>query len=208
MEEWNKNLLMKATLIFFAVTTLIKLTSAGVTGVIYKPNYLLKSIEAKDYIQKNKMDTTICFLIDMKVHCGKKRFAVWDLKGDSIRREIIVSHGSGGAKGLPISSADAPVFSNIPGSYASSLGKYRIGKRSYSNWGINIHYKLHGLESTNNNAYRRIIVLHSFVGVSSSEIYPEEAPFSLGCPMVSNQDMIYLDNLLKSKKNILLWIYY
>lgn len=199
---------MKATIIILVAAALAKIFSIDLEEVVYTPNYASKSFAAKQFAQKNKMDSTVCFLIDMKAHSGKKRFAVWDLNGDSTRREIIVCHGSAGAKGLPISSADSPVFSNIPSSYASSLGKYRVGKRSYSNWGINIHYKLHGLESTNSNAFRRIIVLHSFIGVSSSEVYPQASPYSLGCPMVSNQDMIYLDNLLKKNKNILLWIYY
>ena len=208
MEEWNKNLLMKATILFIIGVALANLFSKGETEGVYQPNYASKLPEAKEYIQKNKMDSTVCFFIDMKVHSGKKRFAIIDLKGDSILREIIVCHGSAGSKGLESSGPDTPVFSNIPSSYASSLGRYKIGKRSYSNWGIKIHYKLHGLDSTNNNAFKRIIVLHSFVGVNQSEIYPEQAPYSLGCPMVSNEDMAYLDELLKTKKNVMMWIYY
>ena len=199
---------MKATILFVFGVALVNLFSKGETESVYQPNYASKLPEAKEYIQKNKMDSTVCFFIDMKVHSGKKRFAVLDLKGDSILREIIVCHGSAGSKGLESSGPDTPIFSNIPSSYASSLGRYKIGKRSYSNWGINIHYKLHGLDSTNNNAFKRIIVLHSFVGVNQSEIYPEQAPYSLGCPMVSNEDMAYLDELLKTKKNVMMWIYY
>jgi hypothetical protein len=51
-----------------------------------------------------------------------------------------------------------PVYSNVVGSNCTSLGKYKIGKRSYSNWGINIHYKMHGLESSNSNAFKRHVV--------------------------------------------------
>ena len=51
-------------------------------------------------------------------------------------------------------------------------------------------------------------MLDSFVGVNQYEIYPEQAPYSLGCPMVSNEDMAYLDELLKTKKNVMMWIYY
>ena len=208
MEKRNKSLLMKATIVFIAGVFLTKLFPNGETEVLNQPEYSSKLKEAKEFVHRNKMDSTVCFLIDMKVHSGKKRFAVLDLKKDSILREIIVCHGSAGSKGLASSRPDTPIFSNIPSSYASSIGKYRVGKRSYSNWGINVHYKLHGLDSTNNNAFRRIIVLHSFVGVNQSEVYPEAAPYSLGCPMVSNEDMTYLDNLLKTKRNVLLWIYY
>tara|TARA_B100000674_G_scaffold107486_1_gene78968 strand:+ start:4486 stop:5118 length:633 start_codon:yes stop_codon:yes gene_type:complete len=208
VEERNKNLLMKANILFIAGVFLTQLFANGETEVLNQPEYSSKLKEAKEFINRNKMDSTVCFLIDMKVHSGKKRFAVLDLKGDSILREIIVCHGSAGSRGLESSGPENPVFSNIPGSYASSLGKYRIGKRSYSNWGIHIHYKLHGLDSTNNNAFKRIIVLHSFIGVNQSEVYPEAAPYSLGCPMVSNEDMTYLDELLKTKKNVLMWIYH
>ena len=43
-----------------------------------------------------------------------------------------------------------PIKMCIRDSYCSSLGKYKVGIRSYSKWGINVHYKLHGLEATNN----------------------------------------------------------
>ena len=92
---------MKATIIIVAAL-LAKIFSADLEEVVYTPNYATKSFAAKRFAQKNKMDSTVCLLIDMKAHSGKKRFAVWDLNGDSIMREIIVCHGSAGAKGLPI----------------------------------------------------------------------------------------------------------
>ena len=124
---------MKATIIIIVAAALAKIFSTDLEEVVYTPNYASKSFVAKQFAQKNKMDSTICFLIDMKAHSGKKRFAIWDLNGDSARREMIVCHGSAGAKGLPISSADSPVFFFLFSGYASSLGKYRVGKRSYSN---------------------------------------------------------------------------
>ena len=208
MEKRNKNLLMKAAIILMVGAALVKLFPKTGEFVSTNPDYKSKSTTAFSYAKANKMDTTVCFLIDMRIHSGRRRFAVWDFKGDSVMQEMIVAHGSAGVKGLPESKADLPIFSNIPGSYASSLGKYRIGKRSYSNWGINVHYKLHGLDSTNSNVFRRIVVLHSYLGVDQAEVYPEEPPTSLGCPMVSNEDMRCLDTLLKQKKDVLMWIYY
>jgi hypothetical protein len=90
------------------------------------------------------------------------------------------------------------------------LGKYKIGIRSYRKYGINIHYKLHGLESTNDNAFKRIIVLHSFDPVPAAQIYPAHLymGMSLGCPVVSKAMMQKLDALLKKEKEpVLLWIY-
>jgi hypothetical protein len=108
------------------------------------------------------------------------------------------------------STCSSPVFSNEKGSYCTSLGKYRTGERSYSSWGINVHYKMHGLERTNDNAFSRIVVLHSYDYVPEEEIFPEHLPlgWSLGCPVISNKLMTSIDSLLKTrKKSVLLWIY-
>ena len=102
----------------------------------------------------------------------------------------------------------SPVFSNTPDSHLSSLGKYRIGKRGYSNWGIHVNYRLHGLESTNSNAFSRDIVLHSWESVADLETYPKGTPEGWGCPAVSDNTMRELDSLLQnSGENVLLWIY-
>ena len=153
------------------------------------------------------MNTDQCILVDMSIHSGKYRLAVYDFNEKRILNTGICSHGScdgGGRSG----SYETPIFSNTPESYCSSKGKYKIGKRGYSNYGIHINYKLHGLEKTNANAYKRIIVLHSWSEVPDSEIYPEYAPTSWGCPMVSNAMMKWLDELLQNNDTpMLLWIY-
>ena len=67
------------------------------------------------------------------------------------------------------------------------------------------------LETSNNNAFKRIVVLHSYTPISSVEIYPAHLPmgWSLGCPVTDNDTMTYLDTKLKNtKKSVLLWIYY
>ena len=197
---------MKTLILTIVGAALVKLASTG--ELPYEPNYKDKIEQAYSFVKERNMDTTVCFLLDMRVHMGKKRFAIWDFIGDSIQREMVVMHGSAGTQGREFSLPDKPVFSNVPGSNASSLGRYKLGRRSYSNWGINIHYKLHGLDSTNNNAFKRIVVLHSYWGVNQEEAYPESGPNSLGCPMVSNEDMTYLDSLLKKKKDVMMWMYY
>ena len=165
-----------------------------------------KAILAKAYCAKNNMNVDLCILVDMKIPSGKKRFFLWDLKGDSILKSGMCSNGSCGN----LASYDAnksPQFSNIPESHCSSLGKYKIGKRGYSTFGININYKLHGLEKTNDNAYKRYIVFHSW-GISDEEIYPLEISESWGCPAVSNNFMKEMDRILKEQvKPVLLWIY-
>ena len=107
-----------------------------------------KAQAGKAYCDKNEYNTNYCFLVDFSIHSGKRRFFVWDFKGDSVKYASLCAHGYG-----KNSTLSKPVFSNVEGSYCSSLGKYKVGIRSYSKWGINVHYKLHGLEATNNNAF-------------------------------------------------------
>jgi L,D-transpeptidase catalytic domain len=117
-----------------------------------------------------------------------------------------VSHGCGPNPWGKTVSADNAICSNQSDSHCSSEGHYRIGNRGVSSWGIKVNYLLHGLEKTNNNALKRAIVLHSWEEVSNSKVYPNGVPEGWGCPAVSNEMMMYLDQLIKDEKNILLWI--
>ncbi len=164
-----------------------------------------KADSAKMFCKQKDYNMQYCILIDFSIHSGKNRFFVWDFAKDTIRHESLCCHGYGKE-----STQSKPVFSNVEGSYCSSLGKYKMGIRSYSSWGINAHYKMHGLEKTNNNAFKRIVVLHSHNPVPEEEIYPNHLPlgWSQGCPVISNNIMRKVDALLKdTKKPVLMWIY-
>lgn len=164
-----------------------------------------KAVAAKAYSLSKGFNTNYCLLVDFGIHSGKKRFFVWDFKGDSIKYSSLCAHGYG-----KNSTHDKPVYSNVEGSYCSSLGKYKVGARAYSKWGINVHYKLHGLEPSNDNAFKRYVVLHSFTPVSAKETYPIHLPLGMsqGCPVICNEVMKQLDVLLKKEqKPLLLWIY-
>lgn len=164
-----------------------------------------KALEAKDFCKKNNMNTDFCFLIDLSIHSGKNRFYLYDLETKKIIASGLVCHGIG-----KNSTYAKPDYSNEVGSNCTSLGKYKLGKRAWSNWGINIHYKLHGLEKSNSNAAIRNVVLHSYDYVSKKEIYPNYLTmgWSLGCPVIANNLMKKIDTLLKkTKKPTLLWIY-
>ncbi|NDV77415.1 murein L,D-transpeptidase catalytic domain-containing protein [Dysgonomonas sp. 511] len=164
-----------------------------------------KADSAMVYCKTKGLNTDYCILIDFSIHSGKNRIFVWDFANDTIKYTGLCCHGYGQG-----STGAKPVFSNTEGSYCSSLGKYKLGIRSYSNYGINAHYKMHGLEKTNSNAFRRIIVLHSHTPVPDHEIHPRHLPlgWSMGCPVVSNRLMKDIDALLKKeKKPLLMWIY-
>lgn len=164
-----------------------------------------KADTAKQYSKSKGFSERYCILIDFSFHSGKNRLFVWDFERDTIKMQGLCCHGYGQQ-----STQKTPVFSNVEGSYCSSLGKYRVGDWAYSKWGINVHYKMHGLEKTNNNAFKRWIVLHSHTPMPKKEIYPTHLPlgWSQGCPVVSDDLMRKLDALLKEeKKSLLLWIY-
>jgi hypothetical protein len=161
--------------------------------------------QAKTFCEKNHLDTKYAVFIDMSVHPGRKRFLVVNLQTEKILFKSLCCHGMGKK-----STEEKPEYSNEVGSNCTSLGKYKTGIRSYSQWGINIHYKLHGLEKTNSNAFKRTVVMHSYDPVSESEIYPEYLPmgWSLGCPVISNNTMTRMDSLLKKRQMpMLVWIY-
>ena len=165
--------------------------------------------EAYEYAKENGFDLEHAVLIDFGRHSGKNRFFVWNFAENRVEIESLVAHGYGNT-GFESSNQEI-VFSNTPNRYTSSLGKYKLGARAPSKWGINIHYKMHGLEKTNDKAFERYIVLHSFEYVPEEEVYPAYLPmgFSQGCPVVDNETMREVDALLKTKKKpVLMWIYY
>jgi hypothetical protein len=168
----------------------------------------LKATDARVFCQSKKFNIDFCILIDMSVHSGLKRFFVWDFQKDTISYSCLVGHGCGDNRWSSDQSKDHPVFSNRDGSHCSALGKYKLGERAYSDWGIHIKYLMHGLESTNNNALVRTIVFHSWDEVEDEEIYPDGTAEGWGCPTISNKSMKILDPKLKaSKEAVLMWIY-
>lgn len=167
-----------------------------------------KAFEAYTYCSTKKFNQDFCFLIDMQLHSGVNRFFVWDFKKDTIVYSCLVSHGCGNASWSSDQTKEEPVFSNIEGSHCSSLGKYKVAERAYSDWGVNIKYQLDGLETTNNNARSRSIVFHSWNAIPDFETYPVGTAEGWGCPALSNQSFLHIDSmLLETKKPVLMWIY-
>lgn len=164
--------------------------------------------EALRYCISAKMNTDFCILIDMSLHSGVKRFFVWDFKKKTASKKYLVGHGCGTNAWSTDGSKDNPEFSNEDGSHLSALGKYKLGERGYSNWGINVKYLMHGLEETNSNALKRFIVFHSWDLMSDEDVFPEGSPEGWGCPTISNNAMKEIDPMLqKADKPVLMWIY-
>ncbi len=132
----------------------------------------------KNYALNNKCNQDYAFVIDMRIPSYKKRFFVYSLKRDSLLTSGFVAHGTGSE-----TFRGELVFSNIPDSRCSSLGKYKIGASYKGMYGFS--YKLTGLDSTNSKAMERAIVLHGHACVPDNQTSEWPICFSYGCPMVS-----------------------
>ena len=170
-------------------------------------NYNSFHQEALTFCKQNKFNQDFYFFVDLSIHSGKNRFFIYDFKNQKVVNQNLVTHGACDVFQEHPEKYKKVKFSNKSNSHCSMKGKYKIGKRDYSSWGINIKYWLHGLESGNNNAVNRVVVLHSWDAVSNEEIYPRYSPLSWGCPAVSNEFMKVLDEKLKAdNQSVLLWI--
>jgi hypothetical protein len=210
---------MKPPIITFTVTFLIIIfpifSNCNYTteetadkSLIYFNATEAKAREALTFCKSKNLNESFCFLIDMSRHSGLKRFYVWDFKKDTITYSFLVGHGCCNNPWSGDYSKESPRFSNVDGSHCSSLGKFRIGERGYSDWGTHVKYFMHGLESSNSNAFKRQIVFHSWDAVSDEETFPTGTPEGWGCPTISNNSFLKVDTMLKkAEKPALMWIY-
>lgn len=163
--------------------------------------------EAATFCKENNYNESYYFLVDLSIHSGKNRFFIYDFASKKVLDKNLVTHGSCDQFEENPDKWKKVKFDNRVDSHCSMKGKYKIGSRDYSSWGINVKYWLHGLESTNKNAEKRVVVLHSWSAVQNKEIYPRHSPLSWGCPAVSDAFMEKLDERLQqSAKPVLLWI--
>lgn len=160
-----------------------------------------KAASGKNYALQNGLSSRFSFLIDMRLPSGQKRFFIYDHQKDTILYAGLVAHGSCRNRFL-----ETPLFSNVPESGCSSLGRFKIGYAYKGSFGK--AFKLYGLDSTNSNAFQRLIVLHAYHAVPDEEVHPWPIMNSLGCPMISDSFLKKAAAVIEGeKKPILLWIY-
>jgi hypothetical protein len=136
----------------------------------------------------------------MSLPSGQGRFFIYDLLNDTINKSGVVTHGRCNKLWL-----EGRKYSNEPGCGCTSLGKYKIGASYTGRFGL--AYKLHGLDATNNNSFKRYIVLHAHECVPERET-KDEICQSDGCPTVAPVFLQQLKPIIhKSPKPILLWIF-
>ncbi len=136
----------------------------------------------------------------MSLPSGQKRFFIYDLQKDSIQNAGLVTHGRCNQEWL-----EGRKYGNTIGSGCTSLGRYKIGHAYKGRFGL--AFKLYGLDKTNDNAFKRFVVLHSHDCVPEREVSNEICQ-SDGCPTVSPGFLKQLEIPIKrSEKPVLLWIF-
>jgi L,D-transpeptidase catalytic domain len=200
----KKPINMKNTLLVF----LLSFICCKNSSFNLKPkDYSAFNNEALEFCKNNNYNKNYYFLLDLSLHSGTNRFFVYDFNKKKIINKNLVTHGSCDQFDENELKWEKAKFDVKENSHCSMVGKYKIGKRDYSSWGINIKYWLHGLDKSNKTAIDRVIVLHSWDAVANNEIYPKFSPLSWGCPAVSDDFMKLLDEKLqKTDKPVLLWI--
>lgn len=203
----NKPKPVKGIVFFLAIFLMQCVKKEQSEPIQGKASYSTYHQEALSFCQKKGMSTHFYYLLDLRIPSGKNRFFVYDFAKDSVTYTQLVTHGSCDIFTPNSQQWEKAQFDTRVNSHCSMLGKYKIGRRDTSSWGIKIKYWLHGLESSNATAVERVVVLHSWNAISDAEIHPEESPLSWGCPAVSNNFMRILDAQLQGEsKPVLLRI--
>lgn len=159
-----------------------------------------KAAEAKKFATNNGYNNQFCFLVDMSLPSGSKRFFVYDLKKDSLQNAGLVTHGRCNQNWL-----EGRKYGNTVGCGCTSLGKYKIGYSYNGTFGL--AFKLYGLDKTNDKAFARFVVLHAHECVPESEVSKEICQ-SDGCPTVAPDFLQQLKPIIQhSSKPVLLWIF-
>lgn len=163
-----------------------------------------RAAQALKYAGRRGMSTNYCVFVDYGIPSGSPRLFVWSFAEGMIIYRGYAMHGPG--KG---STAEMPVFSNVPGSHCSSLGKFEVTRQH----GVRnkTGYCLKGLERSNSLAYSRGIMIHSSRWVDRNtwrRYIPLNGRCCLGCVTVSSKDMRFIGRLVeKEDRNLLLWSY-
>lgn len=132
--------------------------------------------ELLGYCKQHGFCETYCIVVDFSIYSGKDRLFLVDLTNNVIDCSSLCAHGIG----KDFDCITKPKFSNKVGSNLSSLGHYKLGiSRKTSQYDLNA-IELHGLDSTNSNAYVRGILIHD--GLPSKPIIGLPClPLSQGC---------------------------
>ena len=177
----------------------------GIPGNSRYDELEFRAEKALKYAQRKGLNENYCLFVDYGIPSGKPRLFVWSFIDGKVIYSGHAMHGPG--KG---STDETPVFSNVPGSHCSSLGRFEVtrhrGRRNKTG------FYLKGLEFSNSSAFSRGMMIHSSKWVDYNrwrKYIPLNSKCCLGCVTVSTRDMAYINRLVgKEEGNLLLWSYY
>lgn len=137
------------------------------------PKAFIYGYQAYEYAKKrNITKSRYLVIIDFSRPANQQRFYVIDMKTKTIIASLGVAHGVNSGGWYPTK------FSNINGSKQSSLGVMITGFM-YGEKG-NLRLKLIGLESVNDNVFKRHVVIHQATYVHKNGA----TGVSWGCPAI------------------------
>lgn len=131
----------------------------------------------KAALDKAVTTSPILSVVDFSKVSGEKRLWVIDLNQDKVLFHELVAHGLNSGD-----NSTATKFSNVRGSYKSSLGLYRTGELFYAGK-LGVSLRLHGLNpGINDNVYDRGVIVHG-AGYVTEEMAKTRGHVgkSLGC---------------------------
>ncbi len=131
-----------------------------------------------DYYQRNFdriENRRYITIIDYSKHSSEQRMLIIDTQTGQVG-SYLTAHGKNSD---PDNDGRATIFSNEPGSKTTSLGFYLASETYVGRHGLSL--RLDGLETSNDNARKRAIVIHGAAYVSNKA---NRAGRSWGCPAI------------------------
>jgi hypothetical protein len=129
--------------------------------------------------------------IDFSKHSGQKRFFIMDMKNRGPVKSYVMAHGENSD---PNNDGIATSFSNVNGSFQSSVGFYVTGE-TYISTKNGESLRLDGLSSTNSNVRLRAVVVHKAAYVETGRA---KQGMSQGCPALPIADAPTVINRIKN----------
>lgn len=144
---------------------------------LIETNALTAAVLYFDQNQEKIKNKNYISLIDFNKRSSEARFFIVDMKSGEVWA-IHTAHGKGSDENHD---GYADLYSNHPGSNASSLGFYLTAETYIGKHGRSL--TLDGLSDTNSNARSRAIVIHGASYISESSVIQGR---SWGCPAIAD----------------------
>ena len=191
--------LLLVAIYYYNSPRVVKTKSKSAAPISDKDSLTLraKGQALKKFAEAKNFNNRYCFLINMEKKSGTKRFYIYDMDQQQVIDAGLTAHGR----------CNGAVFihrqyNNVVGGGCTSLGRYKVGVAYQGQFGL--AYKLHGLDNSNSNAFKRFVVLHSHACVPDEEVAPYPICQSDGCPTVSPAFLGKLANFIDQSDRPLL----